>query len=105
MNIRGLKLLSGEDVIGRVLVKADSYNVTNPVAALIQQQPNGNLGVKFMPWLLFSDDKDVEINAQVVVAVYNPTKDLLKGYEDAIKQLNAAKSGLIVPKATKLIME
>ena len=106
MSIKVLRLLSGEEVVVEMgAVTKQLYTIKNPLAVVPQQQQNGNIGFGFLPWCMFAADDSFEVNSSVVVTVYSPRPEILNGYEQTMHQVRAAKSGLVVPQAPKLIVE
>lgn len=93
-NIKMLKLLSGEEIMGEVLnTKPDSVQLRNVVRVMVvpsRADPNTPT-VAFAPWVEFSDNKDVVVNSDHVTCVYSPVKEF-------VNQYNAMFGGIIAPK-------
>ena len=81
-NIRVFKLISGEEVMGR-LVREDKkyYILSKPRAVAIGPGPNGQVSVTLIPLFASSQDGDITIYKSGIVA--EPDKislELEKGY-------------------------
>ena len=94
MNVKLLRLKSGEDVIADVTLvdTEDTIKMTNP-AILMPMGGNqgGHVQMGFGPWAPFSDDKKFEIPRDWLVYISTPNKDLLNQYNSMFG------SGIVVP--------
>lgn len=51
MIVKALKLISGEEIVAEVVHEdAGEIVIKNPLAIMIQRQPDGNLGIGFVPF-------------------------------------------------------
>ena len=70
MNVKLLRLKSGEDVIADVTLvdTEDTIKITNPAILMPmgQQQPGGQMSMGFGPWAPFSEEKEFEIPTGLV---------------------------------------
>ena len=94
MNVKLLRLKSGEDVIADVTLvdTEDTIKLENP-AMLIPTGPSqgGQMQMGFGPWAPFSDDNKFEIPRDWLVYISTPGKDLLNQYNQMFG------SGIVVP--------
>ena len=94
MNVKLLRLKSGEDVIADVTLvdTEDTIKLENP-AQLMPMGGNqgGQMQMGFGPWAPFSDDKTFEIPRDWLVTISKPNKDLLNQYNTVFG------SGIVVP--------
>ena len=67
MNIKVLRMWSGEDVVTDVLAEDDDFlTITNPIVAV----PTGGNQLGFAPWAPLLKGKDVELRIQKAYVVY-----------------------------------
>ena len=100
MNIKIVKLLTGEEILAKVLPSSDYVVIMeNPVRIVVM--PNKidpktpNIG--FAPWAEFSDDKTFTIDKSHVVAIMTPIKEFVNQYNTMFGKLVTPQSGLILP--------
>ena len=94
MNVKLLRLKSGEDVIADVTLvdTEDTIKIENPAMLMpTGQQQGGHMQMGFGPWAPFSDDKNFEIPRDWVGYISTPNKDLLNQYNQMFG------SGIVVP--------
>ena len=94
MNVKLLRLKSGEDVIADVTLvdTEDTIKLENPAILMpMGQQQGGQMSMGFGPWAPFSDDKVFEIPRDWLVYISTPGKDLLNQYNTMFG------SGIVVP--------
>lgn len=98
-NIKILKLLNGEEIIGEVLDNGSSLGgdntkirISNPIRIVVMPSRNDpkTPTVGFAPWLEFTDEKNFTIDRAHVIVVMNPIKEF-------INQYNSITGGLVVP--------
>ena len=100
MSVKIIKLLTGEELIAKVLPSSDSVVILqNPVRIVVM--PNRidpktpNIG--FAPWAEFSDDREFVVDKSHVVAIMTPIKDFVNQYNTMFGKLVTPQSGLILP--------
>jgi hypothetical protein len=94
MNILGLRLISGEEVIADSVFSDNTYTLTNPIQLMFQPSDRG-MSVQFAPFPTFGIQKTgqkISIQSNSVVYVYEPSEDLTEQYNKIFG------SGLVVPK-------
>ena len=95
MNVKLLRLKSGEDIIADVTLvdTEDTIKLENP--AMLMPIPGhahgGQVSMGFGPWAPFSDDKQFEIPRDWLVYISTPNMDLLNQYNQMFG------SGIVVP--------
>ena len=95
MNVKLLRLKSGEDIIADVTLvdTEDTIKLENP--AMLMPIPGhahgGQVAMGFGPWAPFSDDKQFEIPRDWLVYISTPNMDLLNQYNQMFG------SGIVVP--------
>ena len=100
MSVKIIKLLTGEELIAKVLPSSDSVVILqNPVRIVVM--PNRidpktpNIG--FAPWAEFSDDREFVVDKSHVGAIMTPIKDFVNQYNTMFGKLVTPQSGLILP--------
>lgn len=100
MNIKIVKLLTGEEILAKVLPSSDHVVIMeNPVRIVVM--PNKidpktpNIG--FAPWAEFSDDREFVVDKSHVVAIMTPIKEFVNQYNTMFGKLVTPQSGLILP--------
>ena len=97
-NIKILRLSTGEEILGEVTEEnSSSLKIKNPVRVVVvpsKADPN-NPSVAFAPFIQWSDDKVLTLNANHVITTATPITEF-------INQYNGMFGGLVVPQ-TKII--
>lgn len=99
-NIKIIKLLNGQDLIANIVKDDYPINITinNPVAIVVlptktnPQTPT----VGFAPWAEFSDDKEIKLSYNHILAMMTPVKEF-------ISQYNSMFGGIVLP-SNKMIL-
>lgn len=91
------KLLSGEEVIARVVdVSSDSLTVTKPLSIAFTQQ-----GVQMMPTLFTGDpNRDISVNKSAIVMCVKPREDVTNHYIEGTTGIQPVTSNA----ASKILM-
>ena len=91
MNVRMLKLVTGEDVIGNVSRNGGKYIVKKPATLQFGPGPDGQIQVGIAPYPPLGEEKgEIDIPASSVVLEYAPKLEISNIYNQAFG------SGLIV---------
>lgn len=100
MNIKIIKLLTGEELLAKVLPSSNEVvKMENPVRIVVM--PNKidpktpNIG--FAPWAEFSDDREFVIDKSHVLAIITPIKQFVDQYNTMFSKIVTPQSGLILP--------
>ena len=83
MNIRAIRIVTGEDIIGDCNVDAARRTINiiiKPAIIGIQQGPNGKQQLGLADYLPFAKTKTIEINSEMIVYFYEPTPELINAY-------------------------
>ena len=94
MNVKLLRLKSGEDIIADVTLvdTEDTIKLENPAILMPMGDPKGGqMQMGFGPWAPFSDQKEFEIPRDWLVFISTPGKDLLNQYNSMFG------SGIVLP--------
>jgi hypothetical protein len=98
-NIKIIKLLNGQDLLGEITGQTETtIKIKNPVAIVVvpSRTDPKTPSVGFAPWAEFSDDKEIALASQHVLAIMTPIKEF-------ISQYNATFGGIVMP-TNKLII-
>jgi hypothetical protein len=100
MNVKIIKLLTGEDLLAEVLVSSDAVcRIKNPVRIVVMPNkidpkvPN----VGFAPWAEFSDETEFTLDKSHVVVIMTPIKEFVNQYNTLFGKLVVPSSNLILP--------
>ena len=95
MNVKLLRLKSGEDIIADVTLVDTEDTIKLETPAMLMPIPGhahgGQVSMGFGPWAPFSDDKQFEIPRDWLVYISTPNMDLLNQYNQMFG------SGIVVP--------
>ena len=91
MNIKVVRLISGEELIGEWNEEKNIIN--NPVIMV----PIAKDQLGFQPWIPYSDEEDVQLKEQHIITVLTPDKKLQNEYNKIYG------SGIIMPDDEKII--
>ena len=100
MAIKGMKLVTGEEVIADVENSGDNrYKLTNPVQLRVvpAQLAGGSPSMGFMPFPSFGKEGSVVVIEPLhVVYLYDPVEDIISNYKSFF-------SGIITPSSKQII--
>tara|TARA_R100000657_G_C4650806_1_gene95198 strand:+ start:638 stop:952 length:315 start_codon:yes stop_codon:yes gene_type:complete len=87
MEVRIVRLSSGEEILAKCDELENSIKVKNPAMLVPMQQ--GQLGM--MPWLAYADYTEIEIDKKFVMFTVRPQLELMNQYNENMG------NGLVVP--------
>ena len=94
MEIKLLRLVTGEDVLAEIVDHGDiAYHIRNPLIVFIRPTETGVPSVGLSQWIPYSADKEFTIKNDRVVVESNPAEDLRSQYDRVFG------SGIIMPSA------
>jgi len=97
MNVKLLKLITGEEVLGEIESESETeFVLCNPVGIAIVRGKDGQPNVGFSPFPLHSEQKKnqtIAFSKKNVVYSYIPAQDFLDNYS----QLPFVGAGLVLP--------
>ena len=96
MNVKLIRMWSGEDVVADVVKETDdSVTIVNPIVAV----PSGQENIAFAPWspIIKGDNTQIEVTKKYVVYI-SETQD------EIIEQYNQMYSPVETPPTKKLIL-
>lgn len=77
-----LKLMSGEEVVGKLMERNIEYIKLKDVASIVMMPggQSGQVGLGLMPFLPYAESKAFHFNRQFVVIDFDPNIDMLNNY-------------------------
>lgn len=97
MNLRLIRLISGEDIVGDISTEGDSYRIENPVVLGLMMGPSGKANLQMQPMLIFSEQKVVTIKNNHIVYDVTVAPEIKNKYNEIYG------SGIVVPPQQKII--
>ena len=100
MDIRILKLVTGEEIIGELIGDGGKITIKNPVLVAVMRGKDGQPNVGFAPFPTYIEevkDATIDFRLEHVVYCYVPAADFCKNYEQIFGL------GLILPGDKKII--
>jgi hypothetical protein len=97
MNIKVLKLLTGEEIVGEVVggdLNSDSFSLKNCVALMLQPTRDGKLSFGFIPYGSMVDG-GITISKSNVLYSGDPTQDLKDNYSATFSAIVTPPKSLI----------
>jgi hypothetical protein len=95
MNIKLLRLVTGEDVLTEILDAGDvAYKIKNPLIVYIRPTETGVPTVGMSQWIPYSADKEFTVKHDKIVVTSNPAEDLRTQYDRVYG------AGIIMPSTT-----
>ena len=97
MDIKVFKLVNAEEILAETVSETDtSITVRNPLLVVLQRTPQGEVGVGFLPYMSYAENKEFTFNKDHVI--------FAKGVEDSLKNQYNTVFGNIVTPTKKLIL-
>ena len=86
LNIKLVRLQSGEDVIADISSDSESTILNNPMVLMVKRSPKGSV-MMMVPWLPIEiiSDNMATLNNREIVTFTNPKNSLIEYYLNAIK--------------------
>lgn len=84
MEVKILKLVSGEEILAKV-TEGDSDNtvvINKPMALMLHTGQQG--GIQMVPWLMLSQKEEAEIPKDKIIVMYDPKTEIVNGYQSQI---------------------
>ena len=95
MNLKLLRLRSGEDVICEVTKESAEYIfIKNPAMLMPMQGQGQHMQMGMAPWMPFSEAKDFEVPRDWVLITTEPAQEIVNNYNQVFG------SGIVVPKVS-----
>lgn len=75
-----IKLVGGEEILGRVIMEGDIISIEKPRVLHIAQVNAGQLGMTLIPWVASNPDCIARISLKDVVTMVGPKEDIIDAY-------------------------
>lgn len=98
MNLRLIRLISGEDVVGDLTIEGDNYRIENPVVLGLAMGSNGKANLQMQPMLIFSEQKVISVKNSHVLYDVTVATEIKNRYNEVYG------SGIVVPPKQSLII-
>lgn len=99
-NLQILRLSTGEEIMGEVTSNSgQAITIKNPVRIVVvpsKTDPN-NPSVAFAPFMQWTDDKDLTLNASHVITTASPITEFVNQYNGMFGGIVVPKTGIITP--------
>ena len=94
MNVKLIRMWSGEDVIADLVEEDDSIVISNPIVAI----PSGNGQLGFAPWspLLKDKGEKIKVSKSYVVYIADTQEQIVEQYEQMFSLIKSPSKKLIV---------
>ena len=94
MNVKLIRMWSGEDVIADLVEKDDYVVISNPIVAI----PSGNGQLGFAPWspLLKDKGEKIKVSKSYVVYIADTQEQIVEQYEQMFSLIKSPSKKLIV---------
>ena len=95
MNVKLIRMWSGEDVIADLIEDTDNFiAISNPIVAI----PSGNGQLGFAPWspLLKDKNEEIKVKKSYVVYIADTQEQIVEQYEQMFSVIQKPSKKLIV---------
>ena len=81
MNVVTLKLINGDEIIGREISDStDKIELSNVFVLRLHQTADGQVGVGMMPWMVSNDGVIKFDRRNILAGPFTPPDDMERGY-------------------------
>jgi hypothetical protein len=94
MNIKCVKLMTGEDIIADVHEEDNMVLLNKPCLIMMVPQGNNTYGIALGPFLPWAEDSKVTVKSACVMSLYFPETDLKNEYNSRYG------SGIVMPSSS-----
>jgi hypothetical protein len=96
MDVKLIRMSTGEDLIAEVVDKTTHLVLKNPCIVLLRPTEEGAANISITHWVPYAAEKTFELNFDHIIFMIDPADDLLNNYK-------AVFSPLIVPKTQSIM--
>jgi|TARA_B100001758_G_C18145022_1_gene470950 hypothetical protein len=88
-NIKIVRLITGEDLIGEVAVSEDIVEIKKPFIIYPTQQPRPGEAIKFgmFTFIPYAETDSVKIEQSKTLLIVEPKQDLLASYNQSVSKI------------------
>ena len=99
MNVKYIKLLNGEELVAEVVKDDLRTIIKNPIRLVIvpSKADPKTPSVGLAPWAEFSDDKEITLDKNHILAIMTPIQEIVNQYNGIFGGIVAPSSKLILP--------
>ena len=76
-----LRLLNGDEIVGKVSVVNNVIKVTNPAAVMIQSGAAGKANMALVDYIPMAKNKDIMLDSRNVLFTYEPDDQIEAAYQ------------------------
>ena len=81
MNVITLKLINGDEIIGReVYISTENIALTKVFVLRLHQGPDGSVGVGMLPWMIYEDGEMEFGRRNMLAGPFTPPYEMERGY-------------------------
>lgn len=99
MNIKVVKLVTGEEILCELKNNDDGIIMNNPIVMIPVPGEDGQVGLGLAPWLPASEGREIWVENIHIICVTEPKKDLYDHYNTTYG------SGIITPDKSEGIIK
>lgn len=91
-NISVVKLISGDEIVAEVtnISNKESVSLKNPMLLVMQQKPDGGVGVAILPYASSVEDDTIEVGYDKIIYIHTAKSELIEYY-------NKVHGNIVVP--------
>lgn len=99
LNVKYIKLLNGEELVAEVVKDDLRTIIKNPIRLVIvpSKADPKTPSVGLAPWAEFSDDKEITLDRNHILAIMTPIQEIVNQYNGIFGGIVAPSSKLILP--------
>lgn len=86
--IIAIKLISGEELIGKVLKEDDDAVTLGDVLGLLAQQTQTGMQIGLVPFMMSNPEGDLEFSRTAITTRTTPSAELEKGYMERTSKID-----------------
>lgn len=94
-DIKLFKLISGEELIARVVLRGLWIEIQESVTLVYQQVGEGRMSVGFAPYMPYAAEKSILLNPSAVASEATPTEQILSEYNRVFSKIVIAPANAI----------
>jgi hypothetical protein len=83
--VAAIKLITGEEIIAKVISEDGGYHLVSPLSMIMAENPDNpqQTRVMFTPWMVAADDKPIVVIKSHMLAITEARSDAREQYEAA----------------------
>lgn len=95
-NIKLVKLITGEDIVTKYETQETTVKFTNSVQISMMPTRTGSTNFGFLPYPMYSEEKDLIISREHIVYAVDPAQDFLDQYNQLFGEIITPNKGSII---------